>query len=96
MRILSYFELVRGIPGELQGKVADSLVDLILDSSNASKLSGNLARSILRHWQSNQLATESGLATLVEASLQIEPQKTSEAFSGLGMSAIAERLRVKV
>jgi len=93
---LSSLDVVRRIPAGLQGKAADGLIDLILDSSNAPKLSSSLGRSILHHWQSDQLATESGLMVLLEASMQLEPQKTAGIFDGLGLSSVAESLRARV
>lgn len=93
---MSFLELARRIPLELQGKSANALIDLILNSPNAPMLSISLARSILHHWQRDQLTTESGLSILVEASLLLEPQKTSETFSGLGLGEVAEALRARV
>jgi hypothetical protein len=80
------------VPADLQEKTADTLIDLILNSQNASKLSSNLARSILSHWQSDQLATEMGLSVLLEASFEIEPQKTLQTCTEFGLSKVAEVL----
>jgi hypothetical protein len=83
------------VPADLHEKTADTLIDLILNSQNASKLSSNLARSILRQWQSDQLATEMGLSVLLEASFELEPQKTLETCTGLGLGKVAEVLSTR-
>lgn len=87
--------MAKKIPADLQSKAADGLVDLILNSQNAAKLPSGLARSFLRHSQSDQFTSESGLSLLVEASSLLEPQKTSEFFDGLGLNQIAAALRPK-
>lgn len=93
---MSHADLVKKIPPDLQSKTADGLVNLVLNSQNAAKLSSGLARSLLYHWQSDLLASESGLTLLVEASSQLEPQKTSEFFDGLGLNQVAAALRPAV
>jgi hypothetical protein len=87
---------VKKIPADLQGKVVDGLVNLILNSQNAVKLPSNAAKALLHYWESDQLTSEGSLTLLVQASSQLEPQKTPEFFDGLGLNQIATALRPAV
>ncbi len=93
---MSFAEIAKRIPADLQSKAADGLLNVILNSQNAGKLTSELAKTFLYHWQRDMLTSESGLNLLVEASSQLEPQKTSELFDGLGLNEIGATLRAKV
>lgn len=86
---MDYNKLVSLIPSERWQLVCDRLIDSILTSKNDEKMPSQLASRILRHWQKDALDSESGLTTLLEAAMLLEPEKTISAFGELQMSDIA-------
>ena len=47
-----------------------------------------LAKTILYYWQRDQLASEIGLQRLLEASLHIDPERTTESLRELGLQEL--------
>ncbi|MEM2970810.1 MAG: hypothetical protein QW270_00085 [Candidatus Bathyarchaeia archaeon] len=89
-------EIACNIPSSLRSAVSEKLVDIILKSSNASKMPSRLAKAILMHWQRNELVTEAGLQYLLEASVVLEPEKTVSSMEELGLSEIAIKLNERL
>jgi len=90
---MDYGKLVEAVAVEKWGVLSDKLVDLILTSKNDDKMSSQLANSILNHWQKDSLATQAGLTALLEAAVQLEPEKTVAALTELQLTNIAEQLK---
>ena len=68
--------IARKVPTSLWAILSEELVDITLNSSNAKKLSSDLAKTILYYWQRDQLATEVGPQRLLEATTALESKKT--------------------
>lgn len=90
---MDYCKLVETIPVAKREPLSNKLVDLILSSKNDEKMPSQLANTILRHWQSDILISESGLTALVEAAALLEPDKTIEAFTQLELAGFAEQIK---
>ena len=86
-------KIARKIPRSLWKDASEKLIDLILESSNASKMPSNLAKTILYYWQRDQLATEIGLQRLLEASINLEPEKTINTLDELGLTELVITLK---
>jgi len=86
-------DISRNIPTSLRSVASEKLIDTILNSLNASKMPSDLAKTILYHWQRDQLSTEVGLQRLLEASMILEPDKTISLMEELGLSEIALMLK---
>jgi len=89
-------KIVRNIPASSWSAASEKLIDIILNSPNASKMPTELAKTILYHWQRGQLVTETGLECLLEASVILEPEKTISSLEELGLSEIAAKLKEKL
>jgi len=76
--------------------LSDKLIDVILASKNDDKLPSQLAKTILHHWQNDNLKSESGLATLLESAVLVELEKTFSALNELQMSDVAEQIKQKL
>jgi hypothetical protein len=90
---MDYRRLVGLIPPAKYEELSDKLVDFLLTSKNDEKMPSQLANAILHHWQQDVLESESGLATLLEAALLLEPEKTLSAFNELQMESVAEQIK---
>lgn len=89
-------DITRNIPSSLRNTVSEKLIDIILKSPNASKMPSHLAKAILLYWQRDELATETGLQHLLEASAILEPEKAISSIEELGLSEIAVKLKEKL
>jgi len=85
--------VARKIPASLWNVASEKLIDLVLNSPNASKMPSDLAKTILYYWQRDQLATEVGLQRVLEASMILEPEKAITLMEELGLPAIVVMLR---
>lgn len=86
-------KIARKIPASLMNVASEKLIDLVLNSPNASKMPSDLAKTILYYWQRDQLATEVGLQRILEASTILEPEKTITLMEELGLPAIVVMLK---
>lgn len=86
-------KIARNIPKSLWNVASEKLVDITLNSTNASKMPSDIAKRILYYWQRDQLATEVGLHLLLEASMILEPEKTIDLMEEFGLSEIVVLLR---
>jgi hypothetical protein len=86
-------KIARNIPASLWNVASEKLIDIVLNSPNASKMPSDLAKTILYYWQRDQLATEVGLQRVLEASMILEPEKTVNLMEELGLSKIVVMLK---
>ena len=89
---MDYLKLASLVPVSKWGMLSDKLIDVILTSKNDDKLPSQLAKTILHHWQNDNLKSESGLATLLESAVLVELEKTFSALNELQMPDIAEQI----
>jgi len=75
---MAYHKMVETVPVEKREALSDKLIDLVLTSKNDEKMSASLANTLLYHWQRDLLASDAGLAALLEAAVLLEPDKTIE------------------
>ena len=75
---MAYQKIVKKISVEKREKLSDKLVDFLLKSKKEDKMPSGLANTILSQWQQGSLTTEAGLATLLEAAVLLESEKTME------------------
>jgi len=93
---MAHERIARYIPASSWSAASEKLIDIILNSPNASKMPSELAKTILYYWQRGQLVTEIGLECLLEASVILEPDKTVSSLEELGLSEIAAKLKEKL
>jgi hypothetical protein len=75
---MAYQKIVKKIPVEKREKLSDKLLNFVLKSKKEDKMPSDLANTILSQWQLGPLTTEAGLATLLEAAVLLESEKTME------------------
>jgi len=81
-------KIVRKIPSSSWEATSEKLIDIVLNSPNASRMPSGLAKTILYYWQRDQLATEIGIQRLLEASTHIDLEKTIEVLKELGLQEV--------
>lgn len=87
--------IVGKIPSSSWKETSETLIDIVLNSPEASRMPSNLAKTILYYWQQGQLATEVGLPRLLEASIIVNLNGTFEALEALGHQKIVAELKSK-
>lgn len=81
-------KIVRKIPSSSWEATSERLIDVVLNSPNASKMPSGLAKTILYYWQRDQLATEVGLQRLLEASMIVDSEKTIDILKELKLQEL--------
>ncbi len=90
---LDYAKFVELIPDEKLGPLSDQLINFILTTKNEGKMPPQLANSMLYKMQHGSIKSKTGVAVLLEASLLLEPEKTTVAFGELHLPNVAEELK---
>ena len=76
---MTYQKIVKNIPVEKRETLSDKLIDFILKAKKEDKMPDSLAKTLLQQWQLGSLSTtEAGLATLLDAAILLESEKTME------------------
>jgi len=88
-----YADLTGTMEVSKREKLSDILLDLILDSGNADKLTAGLARSLMDAAREEELAAENGLEKLLEASALLEPDKAAATLEAQGFPELANELK---
>jgi hypothetical protein len=89
-----------GVTGKMEAskreKLSSSLLDLILDSGNADKLTPELARSLMDAARGDGLSGEDGLEKLLEAGALLEPEKAPATLEAQGFPELASELKKSI
>lgn len=93
---MKYVEATERVDPSKREKLSDILLDLILDSGNADKLTPELGRPLIDAARANKLSSESGLALLLEAGALLEPEKAPAALEAQGFPELATELKKPV
>jgi hypothetical protein len=75
---VSYKKIVEMIPVEKREELSDKLLNYLLKSKKEKKMPSSLAKCFLSQWQTGGFDDEVGLAVLLEATVLLEPEKTTE------------------
>lgn len=90
---MDYGKLVDLVSSDKRGALSSKLADVVLLSKNDEKMPSELANTILRLWQLGTMGSESGLIALLEAAVLLEPVKTADVFTELGLSELAVQIK---
>jgi len=93
---MDYRKLIELVSVAKREALSNKLIDVILLSKNDEKMPSSLANTILRHWQSDTLMSESALSALLEAAVLLEPDKTASAFMELELTEPAQQIKEAV
>jgi len=93
---LRYVEATGRMDPSRREKLSDILLDLILDSGNADKLTPELARPLIDAARADGLSNKTGLEILLEAGALLEPEKAAAALEAQGFAELASELKKSV
>ncbi len=82
-------DVIRKMTKGNRRKAALTLLDIILKSKNAHKLSSEEAKVFLRLWQEDKFTTINGLVFLLDMAVKLEPEKTVNKLNETGFSELA-------
>jgi len=86
-------DVVRLIPQEYRDKLAEALLDLLLETKNVEAVTAASAKRILMLMKHDMLSTDMGLETLLNAALPAEPVKTLDVVGDvLAASMVVEEV----
>lgn len=93
---MRYADMTQRIEASKRENLSNSLLDLILESGNADKLTPELARSLMDAALGKALSKGTGLETLLDASALLEPEKTPATLEAQGFPELASELKKSI
>ena len=73
-----YKKIVKMIPVEKREALSDKLLNYLLKTKNEAKMPSSMANCFLSQWRAGTFDDEVGLAVLLEATVLVELEKTTE------------------
>lgn len=86
-------EIARRIPIGSREDVIEKIADMLLSSSKAREMPGDLVKKIGYYWMQGQLTTDAGMEMLLKAAASIEPESTLALLNELGFGEAAEMFK---
>jgi len=90
---MSLDRAVSEIPLSLRDVLAKRLVEIILGTSERDAVPVELAKRIIYLWRQDQLESDAGIKTLLEASVIVDAEATAGVLRELGLQEIYAVLR---
>ena len=84
---------MEGIPNSLYEDLSKRLVNLVLGTQDKDAVPADLAKKIIYLWRQDQLASPTGIATLLEAALTVNADETYSSLNELGLQKVAISLK---
>ena len=76
--VVVYKKIVKMIPVEKREALSDKLLNYLLKTKNEAKMPSSMANCFLSQWRAGTFDDEVGLAVLLEATVLVELEKTTE------------------
>jgi len=76
--VVVYKKIVKMIPVEKREALSDKLLNYLLKTKNEAKMPSSMAKCFLSQWRAGTFDDEVGLAVLLEATVLVELEKTTE------------------
>lgn len=86
-------ESTNKIPVSLYKNLSDKLVSLILDSEDRDAISAEETKKIIYLWRQDQLASPTGIDTLLRSAAKVDQIKVETILSNLGLNEIVVAIR---
>ncbi|MGQ9680253.1 MAG: hypothetical protein ACUVV4_05755 [Candidatus Bathyarchaeia archaeon] len=81
------------IPSSLYGDLAKKLVAIVLGTEDRDAIPADLAKKIIYLWRQDQLASNAGIKTLIDAAQLVDAQSTIKILDELGLKELAIMLK---
>jgi hypothetical protein len=82
-------EAINKIPVSLYKNLSDKLVSIILDSEDRDAISTEETKKIIYLWRQDQLASPTGIETLLTAGVKVDQNAVETILNDLGLHEVA-------
>ena len=86
-------EAINNIPVSLHKKLSDKLVSIILDSNDRDAISAEETKKIIYLWRQDQLASPTGIETLLQAGVKVDKVAVEKILDDLGLEEVIVEVR---
>lgn len=86
-------EAINKIPVSLYKSLSDKLVSVILDSDERDAISTEETKKIIYLWRQDQLASPTGIETLLNAGVKVDQGTVEKILDDLGLQEVAVAVR---
>jgi len=90
--IVTKMEAVNKIPVSLYKTLSDKLVSIILDSKDRDAISSESTKKIIYLWRQDQLASPTGIMTLLSSGIKVDQSAVEKVLDNLGLEEITVSL----
>ncbi|HUS79586.1 MAG TPA: hypothetical protein VM050_13100 [Patescibacteria group bacterium] len=84
---------IETIPESLLGDISTKLIDVVLTSQDRNAVPTQLAKRVIYLWRQDQLATKTGVSTLIDAAIKVDADKTYWILDELGLQKVSASLK---
>ena len=91
--IVTKMEAVNKIPVSLYKTLSDKLVSIILDAKNRASISSETTKKIIYLWRQDQLASPTGIETLLSAVINVDQSAVETILDNLGLQEVAVSMK---
>ena len=91
--IVTKMEAMNNIPVTLYKNLSDKLVSIILDSEDRNAISTETTKKIIYLWRQDQLASPTGIETLLTAGMKVDQSAVEQILDNLGLQEVAVEVR---
>jgi len=85
---LTDMEAVNKVPVSLYKTLSDKLVSIILDSDDRDAVSTEMTKKIIYLWRQDQLASPTGIETLIKAAATVDSSAVAKVMDDLGLKQL--------
>jgi len=85
--------VIERIPESLYENLSKKLIEIVLSTKDKNAVSTDLAKKIIYLWRQDQLATETGIQTMIEAASKVDAEATYLIFDELGLQEVTVQLK---
>ena len=81
-------EAINKVPVSLYKTLSDKLVSIILDSDEKDAVSTEMTKKIIYLWRQDQLASPTGIETLIRAAATVDSFAVTKVMDDLGLKEL--------
>lgn len=81
-------EAINKVPVSLYKTLSDKLVSIILDSDDRDAVSTEMTKKIIYLWRQDQLASPTGIETLIRAAATVDSSAVTKVMDDLGLKEL--------
>jgi hypothetical protein len=87
-------KVIETIPASLMGDLSKKLVNIVLGTKDKNAVPAELAKKVIYLWRQDQLASPTGVMTLLEAAVMADSEITYTTLDELGLQEVSATLKI--